>query len=82
MSHSVVKITVIVTACIWAALLLSITAVSWLNVDVGGIAPEAFRLTLMMTLPFTVGLSIIAVGTAFIVQMLQAKRQHKGNAIS
>lgn len=80
MSHTLVKKTAIVTVSIWAVVLLSVIAVSMLNVNVGGVAPEAFRLMLMMTLPFTVGLSVVAVGTAFLIQVLVRIRQSNINS--
>ena len=47
-----------------AAIAVFVTAVSILDVRVAGVYPEAFRLTAMMTAPFTLGLVAVATLTA------------------
>lgn len=67
MSKSLVSRTVLVIASIWAVLLLTVTVWSAVNVPIAGIRPEAIRLTLMMTLPFTGGISVVAIVAAIVV---------------
>ncbi len=67
MSKSLVSRTVWVIASIWAVLLLTVVVWSAVDVPVAGIQPEAIRLTLMMTLPFTGGISVVAIVAAVVV---------------
>ena len=63
MSNSIVRRTVWITAGVWAVLILAEIIQSMLGVTVAGASPEASRLTVMMTLPFTVGMSAVAIAT-------------------
>ena len=67
MSNSVVQITVWTTVGVWAVLILAVTIQSMLVVTVAGASPEASRLIIMMTLPFTVGMSVVAIGAAIAI---------------
>ena len=62
MSNSIVRRTVWTTAGVWAVLILGVIIQSILGVTVAGASPEASRLIVMMTLPFTVGMSVVAIG--------------------
>ena len=55
MSNSILQITVWTTAGVWVVLILAVIIQSILGVTVAGARPEASRLIIMMTLPFTVG---------------------------
>ena len=61
MSNSIVRRTVWTTAGVWAVLILAVIIQSILGVTVAGARPEASRLIIMMTLPFTVGTSVVAI---------------------
>ena len=63
MSNSIVRRTVWITAGVWAVLILAEIIQSMLGVTVADASPEASRLTVMMTLPFTVGMSAVAIAT-------------------
>ena len=67
MSNSVVRRTVWTTAGVWAVLILAVTIQSILGVTVAGARPEASWLIIMMTLPFTVGMSAVAIGAAMAI---------------
>ena len=67
MSNSIVRGTVWITAGVWAVLILAVIIQSMLGVTVAGARPEASRLTIMMTLPFTVGMSVVAIGAAMAI---------------
>ena len=67
MSNSILQITVWTTAGVWAVLILAVTIRSMLGVTVAGARPEASRLIIMMTLPFTVGISVVAIGAAMAI---------------
>ena len=67
MSNSILQITVWTTAGVWAVLILAVTIQSILGVTVAGARPEASRLIIMMTLPFTVGISAVAIGAAMAI---------------
>ena len=67
MSNSIVRSTVWTTAGVWAVLILAVIIQSMLGVTVAGASPEASRLTIMMTLPFTVGMSAVAIGAAIAI---------------
>ena len=51
-----------------AAIAIFVTVVSILGIRVAGIYPEAFRLTAMMTAPFTLGLVAVSTLTAALVE--------------
>lgn len=53
-----------------AAIAVFVTVVSILGIRIAGIYPEAFRLTAMMTAPFTLGLVAVATLTAALVETL------------
>ena len=67
MSNSIVRSTVWTTAGVWAVLILAVIIQSMLGVTVAGASPEASRLIIMMTLPFTVGMSAVAIGAAIAI---------------
>ena len=67
MSNSIVRRTVWATAGVWAVVILAVIIQSMLGVTVAGASPEASRLTIMMTLPFTVGMSVVAIGAAIAI---------------
>ncbi|MYC34397.1 MAG: hypothetical protein F4X64_14635 [Chloroflexi bacterium] len=62
-----------------AAIAVFVTVVSILGIRVAGIYPEAFRLTAMMTAPFTLGLVAATTLTAALVEtLLRRKRRPAG----
>lgn len=62
-----------------AAIALFVTVVSILGIRVAGIYPEAFRLTAMMTAPFTLGLvAASTLGAALVETLLRRKRPAAG----
>ena len=79
MSSSIVKRTVLATAGVWVVLILIVAAQSLLGVSIGGVQPEASRLILMMALPFTVGLSAIAIGAAFFTTWWRKRHNHSAS---
>ncbi len=79
MSKSLVLRTVLVIASIWAVLLLTVLVWSVVNVPIAGVWPEAIRLMMMMTLPFTGGISIVAIAAAVIITRLRSQ-QHRENS--
>ena len=62
MSNSIVRRTVWITAGVWAVLILAVIIQSMLGVTVAGARPEGSRLIITMTLPFTAGISVVAIG--------------------
>ena len=75
MSNSIVRRTVWITAGVWAVLILAVIIQSMLGVTVAGARPEASRLTIMMTLPFTVGMSVVAIGAAIAIGWWRSRRR-------
>ena len=67
MSNSIVRRTVWTVVGVWALLILAVTIQSMLGVTVAGARPEASRLIVMMTLPFTAGMSIVAIGAVMAI---------------
>ena len=65
MLHPTVRKTVKGVGLFWSAILLFVIVQSLLNVPVAGVKPEATRLTLMMTLPFTTGASAAIIGVTY-----------------
>ena len=63
--------TVYTVAGVWATIFLFTIVQSVLNVPVAGVAPEAIRLTLTMTAPFTLGLTIVAVGVVLTADLIR-----------
>ena len=62
-----------------AAIAIFVTVVSILGIRVAGIYPEAFRLTAMMTAPFTLGLvAVTTLGTALVETFRKFKRRPAG----
>ena len=62
-----------------AAIAVFVTIVSILGIRVAGIYPEAFRLTAMMTAPFTLGLVAVSTLAAALVEtLLRLKRRLAG----
>ena len=78
MSNSIVRGTVWTTAGIWAVLILAVIIQSMLGVTVAGARPEASRLIIMMTLPFTVGMSVVAIGAAMAIGWWRSLRPAAG----
>ena len=74
-SNSIVRRTVWTVAGVWAVLILAVIIQSMLGVKVAGARPEASRLTIMMTLPFTVGMSAVAIGAAIAIGWWRSRRQ-------
>ena len=68
MLHPTVRKTAIGIGLFWLAILLFVVVQSSLNVPVVGVKPEATLLTLMMTLPFTVGASAMIVGITYLIK--------------
>ena len=75
MSNSIVRRTVWSIAGVWGVLILAVTIQSILGVTVAGARPEASRLIIMMTLPFTVGMSVVAIGAAMAIGWWRSRRQ-------
>ena len=75
MSNSIVRRTVWITAGVWAVLILAVIIQSILGVTVAGARPEASRLIIMMTLPFTVG----AIGAAMAIGWWSRRPAASGN---
>ena len=78
MSNSIVRRTVWTVAGVWALLILAVTIQSILGVTVAGARPEASRLIVMMTLPFTVEMSAVAIGAAMAIGWWRSRRQAAG----
>ena len=74
MSNSIVRRTVWTAAAVWAVLILAVIIQSILGVTVVGARPEASRLIIMMTLPFTVGMSVVAIGAAMAIGWRRLRR--------
>ncbi len=68
MLHPTVRKTAIGIGVFWIVILLLVLVQSALNVPVAGVNPEAVRLTLAMTLPFTVGASAMIVGITYLIK--------------
>ena len=82
MSNSIVRRTVWTTAGVWAVLIFAVIIQSMLGVTVAGASPEASRLIIMMTLPFTAGMSVVAIGAAMAIGRWRSRRQTaSGNAL-
>ena len=80
MSNSIVRITVWITAGVWAVLILAVIIQSMLGVTVAGARPEASRLIITMTLPFTAGMSVVAIGAAIAIGWWRSRqRAARGN---
>ena len=79
MSNSIVRRTLWTVAVVWAVLILAVIIQSVLGVTVAGARPEASRLIIMMTLPFTVGMSVVAIGAAMAIGW---RRSHRRPAAS
>ena len=69
--HPTVRKTAVGVGLVWLAVLLLVIVQSLLNVPVAGVKPEATRLILMMTLPFTVDASAV-----FVLVMYLTKKGH------
>ena len=79
MSNSIVRRTVWTVAGVWGVLILAVIIQSILGVTVAGARPEASRLIVMMTLPFTVGTSAVAIGAAMAIGWRSRRRAASGN---
>ena len=56
-------------------LILTVNIQSILGVTVAGARPEASRLMIMMTLPFTVGMSVVAISAAMAIGRRRSRRR-------
>ena len=80
MSNSIVRRTVWITAGVWAVLIIAVIIQSMLGVTVAGARPEASRLIITMTLPITVGISVVAIGAAMAIGLWRSRqRAARGN---
>ena len=79
MSNSIVRRTVWTVVGVWALLILAVTIQSMLGVTAAGARPEASRLIVMMTLPFTVGMSVVAIGAAMAIGWWSRRPAARGN---
>ena len=61
----------------WLCLVAFVVIVRVANVTLGSVQPEAVMLTFMMTLPFTLGITVLVIGVTAIVEYL-AGRRHRG----
>ena len=77
MLHPTVRKTVIGSGLFWLAILLFMIVQSSLNVAVAGVKPEATRLTLMMTLPFTAGASVAIIGITDWTKKIRGTKYHR-----
>ena len=75
MSNSIVRRTLWTVAGVWAVLILAVIIQSILGVTVTGARPEASRLIIMMTLPFAVGMSVVAIGAAIAMGWWWSRRR-------
>ena len=75
MSNSIVRRTVWTVAGVWSVLILAVIIQSILGVTVAGTRPEASRLIIMMTLPFTVGMSVVAIGAPIAIGWWRSRWQ-------
>ena len=73
MSHPILRKTAIGVGLFWLAVFLFVIVQSVLNVPIAGIKPEAVRLTLAMTFPFTAGISAVVIGVAFLIARSRPK---------
>ena len=55
-------------AIAWLCLLAIVVIVRAVNLPLGSVQPEAVMLTFMMTLPFTLGLTGLVIGAAWILE--------------
>ena len=58
-----------------AAIAVFVTIVSIMDVRVAGVYPEAFRLTAMMTAPFTIGVVLVSTLAAALVETLRRRKR-------
>ena len=79
MSNSIARRTVWTIAGVWALLILAVIIQSMLGVTVAGARPEASRLIVMMTLPFAVGMSVVAIGAAIAIGWWSRRQAASGN---
>ena len=59
-----------------AAIAVFVTVVSIMDVRVAGVYPEAFRLTAMMTAPFTIGIVAIPTLAAALIETYHRLNRH------
>ena len=79
MSEPIVRRTAIVLGGIWAGVFLFVVIQSVFGFSVGIMKPEGARLTLAMTAPFTVGLSVVVLGVAFLIAKFRGRGLSKAN---
>ena len=75
MSNSIVRRTVWTVTGVWGVLILAVIIQSMLGVTVAGARPEASRLIITMTLPITVGISVVAIGAAIAIGWWRSRRR-------
>ena len=61
----------------WLCLAAFVAIVRAVGIALGSVQPEAVMLTFMMTLPFTLGITVLVIGGTAIVEYL-AGRRHRG----
>ena len=66
--HPTVRKVAIGVGLFWLVVLLLVIVQSSLNVPIAGVKPEATRLILMMTLPFTVGASVVIIVVTYLIK--------------
>ena len=67
MPHTILRTTAISVGLFWLTVIVLVIIQSALNAPIAGIKLEAVRLTLVMTFPFTGGLSAAVIGVAFLI---------------
>ena len=75
MSNSIVRRNGLDRCRRMAVLIFAVIIQSMLGVTVAGASPEASRLIIMMTLPFTVGISAVAIGAVMVIGRWGSRRQ-------
>ena len=78
MSHPILRKTAKGVGLFWIAVFLFVTVQSVLNVPIAGVKPEAVRLILLLTFPFTAGISAVVIGVALLIA--RRKRGMKGES--
>ena len=63
---SLTKRTSIYAAIVWVCLLVFVVIMRATNLDLAGVKPEAVMLTFMMTLPFTLGSTVLVIGGVWV----------------
>ena len=64
----------------WVCLLAFVIIVRVASLPLGSVQPEAVMLTFMMTLPFTLGATFLAVGGTAVIERLSDRQRSGANA--